>query len=387
MIDRILNFSECSRDSAFLWGPRQTGKSTLVRARFPAAKRIDLLLADEYRRYLSDPTLLRQECIAEGLTEDTQTGPIVIDEVQTLPVLLDECHWLMEARGLRFLFCGSSARKLLRQQGNLLGGRALRLELFPFTSAELPEFDLDRALNHGLLPRHYLSPSPRRLLRAYVGDYLREEIQAQALTRNIPAFARFLEVAALANGELVSYSTIARDCGVSGPTVKGYYQILADTLLGFTVPAFRRREKRRLIRAPKFYLFDVGVAAELTHRGRVEAGSELFGRAFEHFIAMELRAHASYSRLDYPVRYWRTAAGQEVDFVLGDGQVAVEVKASARVREQQLRGLKAFREEHPDAEALVVSLDDKARRLDSGIAILPWRDFLGRLWSGEVMRA
>lgn len=385
MIKRILSFDETRRRSAFLWGPRQTGKTTLLTGAFPGARRYDLLLSDEYRRLLARPALLREECDAAGLRRATQRDPILIDEVQKIPDLLDEVHWLIENRGLRFILCGSSARKLRRQPAGLLGGRAVRLVLHPLVFPEIPAFSLDKALNSGLLPPHYLDPEPSPLLRAYVGDYLREEIAAEAVTRNLAAFNAFLEVAALSNGEIVSYANIARECGVSAPTVRQYFQILEDTLIGGFVPGFSKRRKRRLIAAPKFYYFDVGVAAHLARRGRVEPGSELFGRALEHFIFMELRAHSNYSSLHYPLAYWRTASGIEVDFVLG-GEVAVEVKATARAADDHLRGLRAFKEEHRSRRYLLVTLDKAPRRTADGIDVLPWREFLDRLWSGRIVR-
>jgi predicted AAA+ superfamily ATPase len=377
--------TQADRESCFLWGPRQTGKTTFLKAVFPEALRYDLLLANEYRRLVHDPTLIRQECRARGLTGETQTQPILIDEVQKIPDLLDEVHWLIENRGLRFVLCGSSARKLKRQHGNLLGGRAVRYELFPFVYPEIADFDLHTALNHGLVPRHYLSRSPRGRLQAYVGDYLREEIAAEALTRNIPAFSRFLEVAALSNGETVNYTNIARESGLSAPTAKQYFEILEDTLIGRCVSAFRKRAKRRLVSAPRFYFFDVGVVAQLTRRGVVEPGSELFGRAFEHFIFMELRAHASYSEKCYPIAYWRTTSQIEVDFVLGDHEVAVEVKSTPQAGNRHLRGLRALKEEYTVKHCILVSLDPRPRTTEDDIQILPWRNFLERLWSDSLM--
>jgi predicted AAA+ superfamily ATPase len=309
----------------------------------------------------------------------------VIDEVQKVPDLLNEVHWLIENRGLRFVLCGSSARKLKRGKGNLLGGRAVRRFLFPLVSREIEDFSLVRALNHGLLPRHYLQEDPRDLLDAYVGDYLREEIAAEAAARNVPGFGRFLEIAALANGEIVNFTNIARECGVSGPTVRAYYQILEDTLVGAFVPALQRRARRRTVLSPKFYFFDVGVVGALTRRGAVEPGSELFGRAFEHFILTELRAHAHYSGRAYPVSYWRTSSGFEVDFVLGDHEVAVEVKATESSHGRHLRGLKAFREEFSAREYLLVTLEPRPRTTSEGIRILPWREFLDRLWGGQIL--
>ncbi len=385
MIKRILDLDLSATETCFLWGPRQTGKTTLLRQLYPDASRYDLLLADEYRRLVQDPTLIRQECRALGLDATSQTDPIIIDEIQKIPELLDEVHWLIENLGLRFVLCGSSSRKLRRQHANLLGGRAVRYELFPLVYPEVADFDLDRALNHGLLPRHYLSGSPKRLLQAYVGDYLREEITAEALTRNVPAFSRFLEVAALSNGEVVNYTNVARECGVSSPTVKQYYQILEDTLIGFQVPAYRRRAKRRVVAASRFYFFDIGVVAQLTRRGVVEPGSELFGRAFEHFLVTEIRAHASYSAKQYPLAYWRTVSQIEVDCVLGAHEVAVEIKSTDRADGRHLKGLREFREEFGAERLVLVSRDPKPRVTDDGIEILPWRVFLDRLWGGELI--
>jgi len=381
MYNRIIDLSISSRHTCFLWGARQTGKSTLLRERLAGARRYDLLQADEYRRLLTDPTLIRQELRSAG----AQGQPVVIDEVQKIPDLLDEVHWLIENAGMRFVLCGSSARKLKRGHANLLGGRAVRRQLFPLVWREVPDFSLDTALNSGMLPPHYLSADPRLLLRSYVGDYLREEVAAEALTRNVASFSRFLEVAALGNGDPVSYATIARECGVSAPTVRSYYEILQDTLLGDFLPAFRKRAKRRVVETPKFYLFDTGVVAELTHRGRVEPRSELFGKAFEHFLYLELAAHRQYSDLLYPLAYWRTSSQFEVDFVLGDGEVAIEVKSTDQARDDHTAGLRAFRQEHRCRRALLVSCDPRPRTMTDGIEVLPWEEFLGQLWSGRVI--
>ncbi|MFH2107513.1 MAG: AAA family ATPase [Chrysiogenia bacterium] len=384
MFKRKLVLSQSEKESCFLWGPRQTGKSTLLKTLFPDAKYYDLLLADLYRSFVTYPERLRQECEASGLNGSNQKQPIVIDEVQKIPGLLDEVHWLIENRGLRFILCGSSPRKLKRSHANLLGGRAIRYELMPLTSPEIPDFSLQKALNHGLLPRHYLSAQPGKLLEAYVGDYLKEEIAVEAVTRNIPAFSRFLEVAALSNGEMINFLNIASDCGVSAHTVKGYFQILEDTLIGRFLPAFRRRVKRRLIQAPRFFFFDTGMVSWLARRGPVQPGSELFGHAFEHFLVMEVFAWAAYSERDPGIAYWRTASQLEVDLVLGDGQVAVEIKSTTAAGDHHLRGLRAFRQEH-EARCYLVSLDPRPRLTSDGLHILPWRDFLDRLWSGRII--
>lgn len=385
MYNRILHLDFIEQETCFLWGPRQTGKSTLIRTLFPKSRRYDLLLADVYRALIDRPEMIREECLAARLDGDSQVDPIVIDEVQRIPDLLNEVHWLMENRGLRFLLCGSSARKLRRGGSNLLGGRAVRYQLHPLVYSEIPDFSLERALNAGLLPRHYRSDRPRRLTQAYVGDYLREEIAAEALTRNIPAFSRFLEIAAISNGELINYNTIAAECGVSAPTARGYFQILADTLIGSHVSPFRRRAKRRVVGAPRFYFFDIGVVAHLTGRGEVRPGSELFGRAFEHFIYLEVSAHSSYSGLFYPITYWRTTSGFEVDFILGNGDAAIEVKSTSRIQDRHLKGIRAFKEEFDVARCLVVSQDSSPRMTTDGILILPWQDFLERLWNGAIV--
>ena len=385
MYKRSIDLSLTATQSCFLWGPRQAGKSTLLKRSFPDALYYDLLLAADFRRLLQDPGILRQESEARSLSGATQLTPLIIDEVQKLPELLDEVQWLIVNRGLRFILCGSSARKLKRGGGNLLGGRAVRLELHPLTWREIDHFSLDRALNHGLLPRHYETDDPRPLLQAYVGDYLREEIQAEALVRQLPSFQRFLDGVALTNGEIVNYATIARDVGTSAPTVKGYFAILIDTLLGAFVPAFQKRAKRRVVQAPKFYLFDVGVVKELAHQGQILPGSTAFGKAFEQFIWQELRTHASYTGLHYPITYWRTASGFEVDFILADGQVAIEVKSTTNPTADHLKGMRAFKEEFRARRYIVVSQVERPRRTDDGIDLLPWQEFLTQLWDGAIL--
>ena len=385
MYKRKLSLNLSDRETCFLWGPRQTGKSTLLKQLFPGAKTYDLLLSNEYQRMLRNPGLLREECLADETLQKKRSPPVIIDEVQKIPALLDEVHWLIENSGVRFILCGSSARKVRRGQANLLGGRAVRYELHPLVYPEIPDFSLSTALNKGLLPRHFQSPHHQRLIESYVGDYLKEEIAAEALTRNIPAFSRFLEVAAIMNGELINYTNIASECGVSAPTVKEYFQILEDTLIGKPMRAFRKRVKRRLVEAPKFYFFDVGVVAYLTRRGKVVPGGELFGKALEHFIWMELVAHSSYSEKSYPISYWKTASGFEVDFILGDNEIAIEVKSAQMVTSRHMKGLRAFKEEYAARRYVMVSMDSRPRKTSDGVDILPWDEFLRRLWSDEII--
>jgi predicted AAA+ superfamily ATPase len=366
----------------FLWGPRQTGKSSLLREAFPDATWIDLLRTDDFVRYRTRPALLREE-----LLEAPRSRIVVIDEVQKAPALLDEVHWLIENRRLSFALCGSSTRRVKRGHANLLGGRALRYELLGLVSEEIgQEFDVVRAVNHGFLPRHYLSDRPGALLRSYVDDYLKEEIAAEGLVRNLPAFAGFLAAAALSDGELVNYANIARECGVSGPTVREHFQILVDTLLGRFLPAYTRRPKRRVIQAPKFYFADVGVVNHLARRGRLAPGSELFGKAFESWVHHELQAYRAYHDFGFELAFWRVASGIEVDFIVDDVRVAIEAKASAQVNDGHLKGLREIAREHPRVKRrILVSLDLRARRTQDGIEILPAREFAKRLWGGDAI--
>ena len=343
---RALSLDLPPGQSAFLWGPRKTGKSTLLRRSFPHSAYFDLLDTHLLLELTRAPWTLVER--VRALDPAIRTRPIVIDEVQKVPALLDEVHRLIENEGLRFVLCGSSARKLKRGRANLLGGRAWRFALHPLTWPEIPSFDLSRALDRGLMPVHYDAAHPRRALRGYVDDYLKEEVFDEGLTRNVAAFSRFFDALAFSHGELLNASSVARDCGVDSKTVREYFQILVDTLLGVFVEPFSRRRSRAVItRAPKFYLFDVGVAGHLSGRVVERAGGPEFGHAFEHFVLMELLAWRAYGERDFPVRFWRTKSGLECDFVLGrDGAVAVEVKGSTSVRERDLKGLRAYVEEH-----------------------------------------
>jgi uncharacterized protein len=370
-------------ESCFLWGARQTGKSTLLRELFPNSPKYDLLLSSEFGRLQINPSLMLEELLAEPPPENL---PVIIDEVQKIPQLLDDVQWLIVNKNIQFILCGSSARKLKRSGANLLGGRALRFEFFPLVFPEIPDFNLLRALNHGLIPRHYLSNQPELLLESYVGEYLKEEIAAEALTRNIPAFSRFLEAAAFSNGDIVVYKNISSECGVSAPTVKEYFEILEDTLIGGFVPSFQKRPKRRVVQAPRFYYFDVGLVNFLLKRRNIVPKNEVFGKAFEHFIYQELTAHSHYSGLKYPISYWHTSSDLEVDFILGDHEIAIEIKGVDQISGHHLKGIKAFQEEYTTKKAILVSLDPKPRQLDNGITVLPWENFLNKLWNGELIQ-
>ncbi len=319
----------------------------------------------------------------------TNPGPvqIVIDEIQKVPQILDEVHWLIENGDHHFALCGSSARKVKRGAANLLGGRALRYELFGLTGLELAsDFDLDRLLNHGYLPRIYQATRARRMLDAYIADYLKEEVAAEGLVRSLPAFSDFLDVAALSDGEIVNFSNVGRECGVSSHTAKSYFGILEDSLLGRWVPSYRKRPKRRVIQAPKFYFSDVGVVNRLARRGELLPGSELYGKAFENWVHHELAAYVSYMEFDGTLSYWRLASGSEVDFILGDMELAVEAKSTPRVVSQHLKGLRDLKVDHPGVgRRVVVSREPRARKTEDGIEILPATDFLERLWAGSLV--
>ena len=377
IISRAIDLRLPKGRSAFLWGPRRVGKSFWIREHLPNAPLIDLLQSDVYGEYAARPALLRER------HADRRHPVIVIDEVQKVPALLDEVHWLIENRGQGFLLTGSSARKLRRGHANLLAGRAWRRQMMPLTSAEVDSIDLERVMVSGLLPPHFLSEHPIDDLRAYVGDYLKEEIAAEALTSNIPAFAEFLRVAAITSSELLNYTNVARESGVSAKVVRSYLEILEDTYLGYRIPPWTKARNRRLILTEKFYLFDVGVANFLARR-QPQMGSPEFGKAFEHFILMELKAYQVYRQPGMDLRFWRTASGYEVDFVLGELDVAVEVKASTRVHDGDLTGLRALGEEHRIRRAIVVSLERQTRTVAPGIEVWPWKAFLARLWSGDL---
>ena len=378
MFSRKINLQDAENESIFLWGARQTGKSTLLQLLFPNTRYIDLLKSDEFERYNRRASLLREEL---SLLQENEL--IIIDEIQKIPELLDEVQWLMTNKNHRFILSGSGARKLRRSGVNLLGGRAIRKHLYPFVSAEIPDFDLIKACNNGMMPRHYLVDDAGKRIHAYVGDYLQQEIKAEALTRNLKTFSRFMEIAALSNGEVVNYNNIASECGVSAPTVKEYFSILEETLIGYTIPAFTKNVKRRVIQSPKFYYFDVGIVNFLLRRRSLLPGSAEFGHAFEHLIMQELIAYIGYSESQHSLSYWRTTSGYEIDAVIGNANVAIEIKSTEEVHSHHTRGLKAFSEEFPNSRLIIVSMDKYPRRMNE-IDVIPAQHFLKMLWNGEL---
>lgn len=365
--------------SFFLFGPRSTGKTTLIKEQLTNARVYDLLDAEVYQNLLKRPKIIDEE------TLDSKQI-IVIDEVQRIPTILNEVQRLITNKGLKFLLTGSSARKLKRGGANLLAGRAWEANLFPLCYPEIKDFNLLQYLNNGGLPQVYGSSYPEEELASYVGTYLREEIQAEAVTRNVQAFAEFLDSIALANGQEINYQSLASDCQVSPSTLKNYIQILEDTLIGFSLKAFTKTKKRKAITRSKHFLFDVGVVNHICRRGVIKPKSELFGIAFEHFILLEVRSYLSYSRSKKTMGYWRSTTQFEVDLTVGN-DIAIEIKSTELTQDKHLKGLRALKEEGLFNQYLIVSLDSKERKTKDGIRVIPWRIFLKLLWSGQLLRS
>lgn len=355
-------------------GPRQVGKSTLLRERFKEAQVYNLLDAGLYRSLNADPTLIRREIAI------SRPKLVIIDEIQRLPELLNEVHLMIEEYSIKFILTGSSARALKRKGVNLLGGRARVQHLHPLVSAEIGDsFDILRALNRGLLPAIYDSENADQDLSDYSGIYLREEIAAEGLTRNIPAFSRFLEIAAHSNGQIINHTNIASDAAVKRTNVIDYFQILRDTLLGFDLEPWTGSKKRKAVSTSKFYFFDMGIQRNLAGIDPIKPRNPQFGVAFEHFIFRELRSAIDYG-FATSLHYWRSAGHLEVDFFVNE-RWAIECKAASTIRSEDLKGIKALREENTKIKGIVVSFVERPQLKDS-IEILPWKEFLTRLWSG-----
>ncbi len=375
---RLLDLkSESPKKSLFLFGPRQTGKPFLLKKTFPQAPFYNLLLADTFFKISQRPQIIREELLA--LAKRPQV--VIIDEIQKLPILLDEVQNLIET-GYHFILTGSSARKLKRGVGNLLGGRARTRHLFPLVTREIPKYDLIRLLNYGAIPSIYDSGEPEIDLESYVGNYLKEEVQAEGLIRKIENFSRFLQVAALSNTELINFANIGSDAGVPARSVAEYFTILEDTLLGYLLEPYTKTKKRKAITTAKFYFFDVGVCNVLAGRKNIKPKTELFGKVLEHLIFTELKAFCHYHHDPRILSYWRSKSGYEVDFLLAD-ETAIEVKASGMVTERHCTGLKALGEELNLKKKIIVSLDHSPRRMGS-IEILPVQIFLHKLWNKEI---
>ena len=378
--NRIIDLkSLISRKSFFLFGPRQTGKSSLLRDVFPQATYIDLLEADTFRELTARPESLRQSRLPAHQTL------LIVDEIQKLPLLLDEIQLLLDRnKTLRAILTGSSARKLKRGNANLLGGRAWTCALHPLVSPEIPADSLVQRINRGGLPAIFSSEDFAEELKAYVGTYLKEEIQAEGLTRSIEGFSRFLEVAGLSSGEQLNYTSVANDAQVPARTIREHYRILKDTLLGDELPAYQKTIKRKPVSTAKFYLFDLGVTNVLKKQSDLQAGSPAFGHALEHLVFLELRAFLDYERRDDALTYWRSHQSQyEVDFMVGD-DVAIEVKSKTVVSPSDYTGILALSEERSLKKKIVVCREPRPRHTDEGIDVLPVEFFLKALWEKSL---
>ncbi|MEO5969091.1 MAG: AAA family ATPase [Bdellovibrionia bacterium] len=361
-------------NSFFLFGPRATGKSFLIKKTLSHAQIFNLLDDDTF-----DSLMRRPKSLSEQIKDFKKI--IVIDEIQKLPKLLDEVHRLIEDYGAKFLLTGSSARKLRHGGANLLAGRAWEAHLFPLVYPEIPDFDLVSYINYGGLPRVVQSVNPKEELKAYVKIYLNEEIKAEAWVRSYEKFVRFLETMALSNGKELNYQTISSDAGVPARTLEGYIEVLRDTLIGNELLPFTKTKKRKAVTRSKFYFFDLGVVNSLKGIGPLTPKNTDFGDAFEHFILNEIRAYNNYSRKDEGLYYWRTRE-VEVDFIVGN-KAAIEIKSSERIKDSYFSGLKKLKEEQLISNYYLVSLSHEEGKHD-GINFLFYETFLKKLWSGEI---
>ena len=378
MYKRIFDIENRLDEGMFLFGARQVGKSTLLKNRFPKAIYIDLLNSDLRKRFKQNPALFK-----EMLIKHPAGTLIIVDEIQKVPELLDEVHSLMVDYGLYFILSGSSARKIKSSGANQLGGRAIPETLYPLVSAEITDYDLNKAIQNGTIPRHYAVANAKNRIKAYIDLYLKEEIKEEAAVRNVDNFERFMEVAAISDGEIINYENIATDCGISANTVKSYFKILYDSLIGYEIPAYRKVIKRKLTQAPKFYYFDVGVANYLMRRYKLEPGTPEYGHAFEHLVMQEIIAYLGYKGELYLLSYWHAYSGEEVDAIIGDAKIAIEIKSTDEVQRKHTESLREFAKEHPNAKLIVVSRD-KITRQSGGIDLYYATDFFKALWKGEL---
>ena len=378
MYKRIFDIETKLDEGMFLFGARQTGKSTLLKERFVGAIYYDLLNPDVRKAFKRNPNALK-----EALWDRPAGTLVIIDEIQKVPELLDIVHTLMVDKGLWFILSGSSSRKLKRSGANTLGGRAIPETLYPLVWPEVTDFQIDRAVQNGMIPRHYMVSDATKRLSGYVKVYLDEEIREEGEVRELDAFERFMEVAAISDGEMLNYSNIAADCGVSAKTVKSYFQIIYDTLIGYEIPAYRKEVKRKIVQAPRFYYFDVGLANYLMGRHSLKRGTDDYGHAFEHLVMQEMIAYRGYNDKRDVISYWHTYDKKEVDAVIGDARVAIEIKSAELVKTKHKAGLKAFKEEHPGCRLILVSLDP-ITRTSGDVELVYVLDFLKMLWSGDI---
>jgi predicted AAA+ superfamily ATPase len=383
MITRLISLP---RRSFFLLGPRLTGKSTWIKSKLPDALHLDLLEEANFQKYLSSPVALEQELLA--FQKKRPTGWVVIDEIQRIPSLLNGVHAFLEKSSLKFALSGSSARKLKRGGANLLGGRATEMHFFPLTCIEIGKsFELASALRWGGLPAVYLAEptEKKQILRAYVSTYLREEIQTEGITRNLPAFTRFLQLAAETVGQEVNYSSISRDTGVMSKTIAEYYQVLEDTLLGTLLPPWKKTVRKQLAGSPKFYFFDNGVTNALRENLNDAPPAEARGVLFEQWVIQEVRALLAYREFEGSCYFWRARGGNEVDLIIARGSkpvLAIEIKSTKNPGLKDLAGIRSFQEEYPKTPVVLITQAVRASMLGE-VEAIPAVEFMQRLWNGE----
>ncbi len=388
MLKRCLKLNLPQKQSLFLWGARKTGKSTYLKANFPESIYYDFLRHDHYLDYSSNPSALREEI--QELASKGITSPIILDEIQKIPAMLDEVHWMIENLGVNFILCGSSLRKLKHTGANLLGGRAWRQLFFPLVYPEFPKFDLLRIFNHGLIPSHYLSEvHPIQSLQGYIVDYLIPEIQWESRIRQMGRFQKFLEAASFSNGQMVNFTNIARECGINKKTVQSYFELLVEMLLGYIVLPFTKRRSRQIITStPKFYFFDTGLVNFLLKREISQLKGAEAGQSFEHYIFLELLAYKELNQKLYDIEYWRTNSGIEVDFILARGKVAIEAKIGRPIQKRDLAGLRVFAQDYKPEKTILVCLEPRPRLVKhdgTEINIMPVEYFLKELWAGRII--
>ncbi|HJK86856.1 MAG TPA: AAA family ATPase [Candidatus Megaira endosymbiont of Nemacystus decipiens] len=384
-INRILNLDLPSGQSAFLWGARKTGKTTFLHNRFPNAIFVDLLQSEVFAKYSLNPEYLRLEIIAIA-TEDRKDLVVVIDEVQKIPQLLNEVHWMIEnIEDISFVLCGSSSRKLKSLGANLLGGRAWRYNMLPLCYPELKELNWKKIFNNGLIAEHYSSQYAQKSLSAYVYDYLINEVQIEANIRKKEPFIKFLDVMSLSNGEMINFTNMARDCGINKSTVKSYFEILEDMYIGYFLYPYSKRKNRQIVtQIPKFYLFDTGVANYLSKYQFNELRGIEAGRTFEHYIFLELKAYQIMHDVREELTYYRDSQGHEVDFIMGNQ--AFEVKIKSNVVARDIKGLLIFGEDYSAKLNVICTCDVKRLQMfgKHQVTIWPVSDFLKSLWNGEL---
>jgi predicted AAA+ superfamily ATPase len=376
IIHRILPIEKIlKRKGVLLLGPRRTGKSFYINHQIKPHKVINLLESETFRKMSARPELLREMVNKEDKI-------VAIDEIQKLPALMDEIHNLIETTDIKFILTGSSARKLSKSYTSLMAGRVKKLLIHPFVFPEIKNFHLDKVLQFGTLPPVYNSEDPWDELSDYTGLYLREEIQNEALVRRIDNFSRFIDFAAMTNGEVLNYEAIGRDAQVPARTIREYYSLLEDTLMGTILQPIKASKKRRCISTGKFYFFDLGVLNSILGRKSISSKTKEYGELFESFIYLELKAFVDYFSQDSHLNFWRINSEYEVDFIINE-EIAIEVKSTEFVQDKHLKGLNKFAELGPVKRMILVSRDLVKRKIGD-IEVIPYTIFLEELWDGKI---